>query len=73
MHSTGDHVSHVQRFYYVGNGQGIVHRSFGRMDGDIAFCGVTAKKGWKWWLGLRNVPKGSSVCARCEASKNRRT
>lgn len=64
-------MSRVQRFYYVGNGKGVVHRSYGRMDGDIAFCGVVATKGWKWWLGVSKVPKNSTVCARCEGSKNR--
>lgn len=65
-------MSNVQRFYYVGNGKGVVHRSYGRMDGDIAFCGTVLKSGWKYWLGLRNVPKGSSICARCEGAKHGR-
>jgi hypothetical protein len=61
------------RFYYVGTGRAdIVHRSCGRMNGDITFCGTWLRQGWKWWLSLRNVPKGSSVCARCEASKQNR-
>lgn len=64
----------MSRFYYVGTGRtDIVHRSYGRMDGDIAFCGTRIVKGWQWWLGIRNVPKGSSICARCEASKNHRS
>lgn len=60
----------AKRFLYVGTGRtDIVHRSYGRMDGDRTFCGVTVLKGWRWWVGLRYVPRNSAICARCEATR----
>ena len=59
----------VRRYYYVGTGKSdIVHMTENSwVDGEKTFCGVTMRAGWPYWLGIRNVPKGSSVCARCAA------
>ena len=56
----------VRRFYYIAAPKGaVVHRSESHIEGAIMFCGRTTRKGWLYFVGMRNVPKNRAMCAGC--------